>query len=288
VGKGAGKDDWANVRVGSWIDVADGTDVTLSPGRVDVEVHMFRGDIPASRPANGLQLKLKIIREHLKREGPLPALAADRELIVRRVTKDIFGNDPTADEIAAFVADKSDDPFTALSNRLLHRPGLAAFVGQVKPGEITFRTTPLDPNAANRPKVAIGPGRYTLDDHVRLIIVGKAVDGRRTSDAELRFWGEKATDDPPGPPYRIAVPDGFGTWAITCRPGTGILWVLTHGALRKIDYSNPAAVTETSIARGSGDDMPHEFRETVKRILSISNVPAAQIEVLINGSSPDE
>jgi hypothetical protein len=140
---------------------------------------------------------------------------------------------------------------------------------------------------ANRPKVAIGPGNYTLDENVRLIMAGKPVAGRRTSDVEIRFWAADPKAEPPGPPYKIQVPDGFGTWAITCRPRTGILWVLTSGALRKIDYRNPAGVKETSITRGSSDDMPDEFREAVKRILTISNVPAEQITALLAGSAPD-
>jgi beta-lactamase regulating signal transducer with metallopeptidase domain/WD40 repeat protein len=284
VGKDAGRDEWADVRVGSWIEVAADVDVTLSPGSINT----FINDGRPSKPADGRELKLEIIRERLERERPLPASAADRELIVRRVTKDIFGGEPTADEISAFVTDKSDDPFTTLADRLLRRPGLVGFIGAVKPGEITFRTRPADPEAANRPKVAIGPGRYSLDKNVRLIIVGKPVDGRRTSDVEIRFWGEKATGEPPGPPHKIEVPDGFGTWAFTCRPGTGVLWLLTKGAVRKIDYSNPGQVKETSITRGSRDDMPDEFREAVKRILTISNVPAEQITALMEGSAPDE
>ena len=46
-------------------------------------------------------------------------------------------------------------------------------------------------------------GNYWLDKHVRLIIVGKPVARRRTSDVEIHFWGEKATDELPGPPYKI-------------------------------------------------------------------------------------
>ncbi|HEV3025466.1 MAG TPA: hypothetical protein VGX76_23505, partial [Pirellulales bacterium] len=179
------------------------------------------------------------------------------------------------------------DPFTALGERLLRRAGLAAFVGELKPGTISFRTTPADPEAATRPKVAIGPGWYTLDDNVRLIIVGKPVAGRRTSDVEIRFWAADQKSEPPGPPYQIEVPDGFGTWAITCRPGTGILWVLTAGALRKIDYGDPAQMKETTIARGTGDEMPDEFREAVKRIMTIYNVPAEQIAALLEGGKSE-
>jgi beta-lactamase regulating signal transducer with metallopeptidase domain/biopolymer transport protein ExbD len=277
VGKNAGSDEWADVRVGSWIDVADGVDVTLLPAKMHTLVEDDRG-----MPATGLELKRQVIRERLERELPLPASDSDRELIVRRVIRDIFGGEPTPDEISALVTDKSDDPLTAFARRLLRREGLAGFVGELTPGKIFFRTTPADPQAANRPKVAIGPGRYTLDEHTRLIIVGRPVEGRRTSDVEIRFWAAEPNADPPGKPYKIEVPDGFGTWAMTCRPGTRILWVLTKGAARRIDYSNPAQVKETTIKPGTGEDMPNEFRDAVGRILSIYNISAADRDALIS------
>ena len=91
---------------------------------------------------------------------------------------------------------------------------------------------------------------------MRLIIVGRSVAGRRTSDVEIRFWAADPNAEPPGPPYKIEVPDGDGKWAIACRPRTGILWVLTSGAVRKIDYSDPAEVKESTIKPGSGEDIP--------------------------------
>jgi hypothetical protein len=129
VGKDSRRDEWANVRVGSWIDVADGVDVILSPGSVETIIDdgpaastPASGSIAARTWANGRKLKREIIRERLERELPLPASAADRELVVRRVTKDIFGGEPTADEIAAFVVDESDDPFGALGERCCAAP----------------------------------------------------------------------------------------------------------------------------------------------------------------------
>lgn len=278
LGNNVGNDEWADVRVGSRIDVADGVDVTLLPAGIRTLVD----DRRAGMPATGLELKRQVIGERLDRELPLPASAADRELIVRRVTRDIFGDEPTADEIAALANDKSDDALTAFSRRLLRREGLAGFVGELTPGKIVFRTTPADPDAVKRPKVAIGPGSYTLDEHTRLIIVGRPIDGRRTSDVEIRFWAAAPNAEPPGKPYKIEVPGGFGTWAIACRPGTGTLWVLTKGAARRIDYSNPAQVKETAIKPGNSENIPDEFRDAVSRILSIYNISAADRDVLIS------
>jgi hypothetical protein len=63
-----------------------------------------------------------------------------------------------------------------------------------------------------------------------------------------------------------------------CRPGTGVFWLMGKGAVRKIDFNNPAQVKETPVQPGSADDMPGEFRDAVKRILTIYDIPAAEQE----------
>ena len=57
---------------------------------------------------------------------------------------------------------------------------------------------------------------------------------------------------------------------------------MSNGAVRKIDYSNPAQVKETPIKPGSSEDMPGEFRDAVKRILTIYDIPAAEQEALLS------
>ena len=109
----------------------------------------------------------KIIAERVEGELPLPAAAAEREQIIRRVTRDLCGDLPTPQEIAAFVNDQSPAAQGALVKRLLHRPGIAPFTGTLPPGEIRFRVLPVDPDAA-RFRQHNNPGHYTLREGVVL------------------------------------------------------------------------------------------------------------------------
>ena len=270
IGVGAHKrneeENWADIRVGSWVEANAGDDVTLAPGALAAT--KLNGRAASGGPQDAMELWQDIIADRVERELPLPAGAADRERILRTVTRDLFNAAPTPEEIAAFVTDKSPDAVDALEKRLLHRPGIAPFAGTLAPGEIKFRVTPADPVADKRPRVAIGPGRYTLDDQTRLIIVANFVDGRRTSDVEIRFW---IKSNPPYPPHAIKVPDGWGTYAFVCRPRAGMLWLLSKGEVRRIDYSNPLKVTDTP-----ANDLPAEFRDEVKRQLDIHGISDAQ------------
>ena len=51
-----------------------------------------------------------------------PVQSADRRTLIRRATLDLTGLPPTPDEVVAFVADKSDDAFAQLVDRLLNSP----------------------------------------------------------------------------------------------------------------------------------------------------------------------
>jgi len=52
----------------------------------------------------------------------IPAAAADRATFLRRATLDLTGLPPTREELAAYLADTSDDPASALIDRLLASP----------------------------------------------------------------------------------------------------------------------------------------------------------------------
>ena len=137
--------DWAGMHVGARIDVKPGDDVRFSPC-----------DVPLlSGAADGADLWTRIVAERVGRELPLPAAAAERTQIIRRVTLDLCGQSPTPQEIAAFVADDPSTAQAALVKRLLNRPGVAPFTGTLSPGEIQFRVLAPIPDAAKKPPAAI-------------------------------------------------------------------------------------------------------------------------------------
>ena len=110
-------------------------------------VQLYCGPIPK----DAADLWEKIIAERVGRELPLPAAAAEREQILRRVTLDLCGQSPTPEEIAAFVADDPSTAQAALMKRLLNRPGIAPFTGTLSPGDIHFRVLAATPDAAKKP-----------------------------------------------------------------------------------------------------------------------------------------
>jgi Protein of unknown function (DUF1549)/Protein of unknown function (DUF1553)/Planctomycete cytochrome C len=62
------------------------------------------------------------IRKDLAKAGWVPAPAADRRTLIRRVSYDLIGLPPTAAEIDAFVADPDPDAYAKLVDRLLASP----------------------------------------------------------------------------------------------------------------------------------------------------------------------
>ncbi len=58
----------------------------------------------------------------LEREGLSPSAAADRRTLIRRVSFDLIGLPPPADEVEAFVADHRPDAYERLVDRLLASP----------------------------------------------------------------------------------------------------------------------------------------------------------------------
>ncbi len=64
------------------------------------------------------------IQARLEREGLEPSGAADRGILIRRITLDLTGLPPTAAEIEAFETDKSPDAYVRVLDRLLASPRL--------------------------------------------------------------------------------------------------------------------------------------------------------------------
>lgn len=61
------------------------------------------------------------LQEKLKKEGLSPAVEANRETLIRRVTLDLTGLPPTTAEVAAFLADSSPEAYGKLVDGLLTR-----------------------------------------------------------------------------------------------------------------------------------------------------------------------
>jgi hypothetical protein len=62
------------------------------------------------------------VRAHLDREGLLPSSEADPETLLRRVTLDLTGLPPSANELEAFLSDRSPDAYARVVDRLLASP----------------------------------------------------------------------------------------------------------------------------------------------------------------------
>jgi len=62
------------------------------------------------------------VLDRMQRSGAVPTQPADRRTLIRRVTFDLTGLPPTADEVTAFLADGSPNAFSKVVDRLLASP----------------------------------------------------------------------------------------------------------------------------------------------------------------------
>jgi beta-lactamase regulating signal transducer with metallopeptidase domain len=289
IGPLAGKGPWAGPRVGANVLAKPGDELTLTYSHVPLdgsEVGVSAEDPHVSGPG----WWLAHIKARLSRELPLPSDAAERTRILDRAVRELFATAPTAEETAEFIADKTPNAIDALANRLAARADVQSFSGKLPTAPAKFRVLDADANADNRPRVVLGPGEYPLASSTpsrgaaTLKIVGKPAGDRQTNDAQILFEATEATGKLPPDPHKIEVPDGWGTWAIVCRPGEGFFYLQTNGAVRKIDYSNSREVTDTPV-----NDLPAELRDEVKRTLDILQVSAeSQAEIFEKPVPPAE
>src|SRR5262249_55785553 len=140
-------------------------------------------------------------------------------------------------------------------------------------GVTKFRVAAADPNAAKAPRTANSPGRYVLGDKVHLL-VSQVTDGeKRANTARIAFLSPDPTVASPHKPHEIALPDGIGTYGIVWEHGTGVLWVMQKGVVRKHDFTNPAQVKETRIEPGSIVDVPEPLRDAVRKVFEAAGAP---------------
>ncbi len=286
-GKDAGHGPWAGPRVG-WNVMAkpgDRVPLTLKPVPFDGSEVGRREDRPFEDGPNWWP---GFIKARFARELPLPATAAERARMLERALRELFDSAPSDEERDGFGKVSDEKSLAAFAEKLAQRPGIVSFAGSLAPARAWFSIAEADPNADKQPRVVLGPGEYPLPSvsarrgDAKLKIVGRSVGDRRTNDAQLLFEATEFTGARPPDPHKLEVPDGWGTWAIVCRPSDGFFYILHKGSARKIDYSKPREVTDTP-----ANDLPAEFRDEVKRQLEIAGVSAElQAEVFEKPAPP--
>jgi hypothetical protein len=244
IGVGTDKevDNRREIGVGAWVEAKVGDEVTFTPAPVSAT-----GNFTDERAKGEPGWWLDFIKDRLSQDSPLPADVAERERLLTRAVRDLFGTAPTPKETAAFVADRAPNAFDSLAKRLAQRAGTSTYTGTLQSAPTKFRVLPADPDANKKPRVTTGPGRYNLGNNIYLTITQKPDGERRVNVANIQFPAPDPQSDPPAKPYEIKLPDGHLTWSIAWEPGTTILWVLEKGIVRSYDFANPAQVKETTL-----------------------------------------
>src|SRR5262245_2632347 len=123
--------------------------VTFMPGKVPISFQTWRDNEGLK---NSVTVWQEMIAKRVMQESPMPAAAADRELLLRRVMKDFPGTAPTAEEIAAFVGDNAKEPLPRLIKSLQTRCEAMHFAGELSGGETKFRVTAAAAPKKDQPK----------------------------------------------------------------------------------------------------------------------------------------
>ena len=276
IGVGANKNDeiWQNTSVGSWVEAKAGDDVTITTSPLPLY------DWNEKVPENGEpQWWLDFIKANLALQLPLPADPEERKHLVYRAGMQIVGTPLSAEEIASFAADRDPNALDSLAKRLARRPGTTAFAGDLTSGPTKFRVLSADPDAAKKPRVADGPGQYTLGDNAQFVVSRRPVGERIANEANIQYSLPDATKPAPGKPQKVALPDGYGTWAAAWVRGSNVLWVMQRWGIWSYDFSNPSEVKETHIEHAAAaEKVPKPILDALHGAVDFSGVnglPAA-------------
>ena len=274
IGIGAGPyiEERSTGSIGAWIEAKKGDEVSFS-SLVDANREGWTG---LDDPKDPIELWKLVVLKRVEREAPLPATAADREQLIRHVTRDLFGESPTVEEIAIFTADNAPDAIGKLAARLQAKPRVEPFSGKLPTGETKFRVIAADPNAAKSPRTANSPGRYVLGDGVHLLLSQLTEGDNRTNKATIAFLSPDPKVASPHTPYEIALPDGIGTYGIVWDRGSGALWVMQKGMVRKYEFANPSSVQEMKIEPGDILNIPAHLQEPMKKAFDVPGAPVQQ------------
>jgi hypothetical protein len=252
------RDDWANVRAGSWILCAEGDDVVFTPGAAQLSYR--------EGPEKSGDWWLEFITERLNREAPVPTDPKERAYLLYRVVRDLYGAAPSTTQGDAFAADTSPDALKNLAALLAQHPYGKQSDGVIRAGSTRFRVLPPDADAASRPRVATGPGWYTLGENLRFSVTRRAAGSRVRNEASIIHF-QRGKDNVVHP---VPLPDGHDTWAAATMKGATELWIAEAGTLRRYDFANPLQPVETRYEGGGIGEAPisKELRTAFDPVLS--------------------
>jgi hypothetical protein len=188
---------------------------------------------------------------------------------------ELFGN-PAPEEInASFVADHTPTVFDSLAERLAKHTFVTPYVGSLRSAPTRFKVLPPDPDAAKRPRIASNPGWYSVGDYIKLSVTRRSSEERIINEVHIQFFSPDQTKPAPGEPFDLKPPDGYGTWAAGWIKGETVLWFLQKGSARRIDFTNPAQVKETTFEEAAFDKVPKEILDAMRAALIEQAAPKA-------------
>jgi hypothetical protein len=233
-------EDWSHVRVGNSIFANEGDEIVFKPGAVTLS-----GD---HNEKSDPDWWVKFITERIERDAPLPADAKEREVVLFRVIADLFGNSPTPEEAAAFLADKSPDAVSNLARLLSTRTWHKSVTGSIKSGDTQFRVLPVDSDAATRPRVAMNPGYFNLGEQLRFNVTRRAEGDRIVNEASIILYqaGKENVST------KVPLPYSYDTWVAGWAPKSTVLWVSQKGLIESYDFTDNASI---KLARYEGDQI---------------------------------
>lgn len=266
------RDDWASVRAGSWILCREGDEVIFSPGPALLSRKCEQPDTA--------DWWLEFITQRLERETPLPLDTKEREYLLYRVVRELYGAAPSTTEGDAFNADKSPDALKNLAALLAKHPYGKQIHGSITAGDTIFKVLPPDAEAGKRVRVASGPGYYNLTDNLKFSVTRLPLRTGTTISGNLIYF-QQGKDNAI---TKVELPDGYNTWAAAMEPGTTVLWIKQNDLTRRYDFTDPANIKET---RHEGE-VPARVLEAIKPILATPLEAPAPKDNPPPAAAPDE
>ena len=283
IGAGKYEEEFSVGSVGAIVEAKVGDDVRLQ-WKVDMESDGW------SRPDESKVPDEKRKAMFLRRvnlEGPWAAVVtrAEREEVLRRLVRDLLGVTPTPAEVEEFVTDARPDALTQLALRLLKKSPGVPFKGKLPTGEVKFRVTDVDPEAAKKPRLATGPGRYQLAKDVWLQVSRLTQDGKDTNQASIEFTESDPKASPKFSPHVIKLPEGPEAFALAWVRETRELWLATKDDFQKIEFRDPAAgVQEEHYDPWNRALAPEAIRDLLGKTMHL--VPRLSGSLTITGTGP--